>query len=170
MHLTAAVVFLFAVVYAGFSDLCSFRIPNWTCLVVLACFFPAAVASGWGMTEMSINLGAGATTLGIGLVLFARGLIGGGDVKLLATISVWTGWGGLPAFLLVVAAFGGVLALALLAFRRLELSEGLSGLAWVGRLHSERRHIPYGVAIAAGAIAVIPRLAVLSPVAAWFAP
>lgn len=169
VHLAAVAVFSLAVAYGGLSDLRSFRIPNWTSLAALACFFPAALAAGWGMSAVLAHLGAGAAVLGAGFILFALGLFGGGDVKLLAAIAVWTGWESLPAYLLVVVLIGGVLALALVAFRRLKLTGRAASIAWVRQLHSEKRDVPYGVAIAAAAIVLLPKLEVLSPAAEWFA-
>ena len=79
-----------------------------------------------------------------GLVLFARGWMGGGDVKLLTAASVWTGVGGLPALLLATALAGGGLALAAIAVRALPLADG-------PRVLERGAPLPYGVAIAIGA-------------------
>jgi prepilin peptidase CpaA len=50
----------------------------------------------------------------VGAVPFSRGLIGGGDVKLLAAATLWAGADALPPLLLLTALIGGVLALVLL--------------------------------------------------------
>ena len=50
-----------------------------------------------------------------GALLFSRGLIGGGDVKLLTAATLWAGPGLTPALLIVTALLGGLLTLALLS-------------------------------------------------------
>ena len=66
-----------------------------------------------------------------------------------------------PAYLFVVAVMGGALSLALLVFRRVPLSGRLRSVRWVGRLHAREAGVPYGVAIAAGALMVLPHLSLL---------
>ena len=95
---------------------------------------------------------AGGATLVLGFLLFLRGYIGGGDAKLLAAISIWTGFDGLYAYFLFVAIAGGILALLLLGFRWFRLPNLFQRIAWLERLHSEKKHIPYGIAISSGAV------------------
>ena len=51
--------------------------------------------------------------------------------------------------------FGGALALLLLAYRRLPAG-ALPLPDWAARLHATDEGMPYGIAIAAGALAVYP--------------
>lgn len=82
-----------------------------------------------------------------GLIGFARGYVGGGDVKLLTAIAAWTGLGGLPDLLGGTAVAGGILALLLIAARSSPLaSHGV-------RLFQKTAPVPYAVAIAAGTLA-----------------
>ena len=53
----------------------------------------------------------------LGAGLFALGLFGGGDVKLIAAMALWTGFADLARFLLVMGAAGGLLGLVLLLKR-----------------------------------------------------
>ncbi len=46
-----------------------------------------------------------------GAILFARGYLGGGDVKLLTAATLWAGPAGTPELLLLTAVLGGALAL-----------------------------------------------------------
>ncbi len=59
-------------------------------------------------------IGCAAAVFLVGAVPFSRGLIGGGDVKLLAAATLWAGADALPPLLLLTALIGGVLALLLL--------------------------------------------------------
>ena len=90
-----------------------------------------------------------AIMLAIGFGLFSVGWIGGGDAKFAAAAAVLFNLRELVWFVEVTALAGGVLALGLLALRRLPVERRGR---WLGL--SEDKSIPYGVAIAAGAIAV----------------
>jgi prepilin peptidase CpaA len=112
----------------------------------------------------------------IGLGLFARELIGGGDVKLIAALSLWAGPEQFVPFMLVTALAGGALSLLTLWYRRWG---GLvdAHLAALGLVPAGGRPalpdapsqqsaacaatLPYGIAIAAGGIAIIIELAKL---------
>jgi prepilin peptidase CpaA len=90
-------------------------------------------------------------------VFFARGWIGGGDAKLAAATALWFGFGHLLDYLLYASIFGGVLTLALLQFRNLPLPAVLTRQAWIKRLHDRAGGVPYGIALAAAALAVYPK-------------
>ena len=61
----------------------------------------------------------------------------------------WAGKGG--------SLFGGVLTLVLIQFRKLPLPGPLARQPWIMRLHETGGGIPYGIALAAAALAVYPR-------------
>jgi prepilin peptidase CpaA len=108
----------------------------------------AGAAPAWGGHLLS-----GGIALALGMVAFARGWVGGGDAKLLAAVALWAGTDLLLPLLVVTSAFGAVLALSLLWMRQ---------LAWPGCLPAlaPGAPIPYGVAIAAGAVWLVPHLPV----------
>ena len=90
------------------------------------------------------------------MALFSAGLFGGGDAKLLAAASLWVGYEALPAYIEMTAICGGILALALLAFRRIELPEPVRQHQWIARLHDRKAGMPYGIALAAAALWIYP--------------
>lgn len=147
------VVFLGLSAYAAFSDVTRYRIPNWICLAIIADFIViAAYAGAFGTIEpltVGVHLGVGAVMLIAGFALFAAGLFGGGDAKLLAASAVWFGWSGLFRYVFLVALLGGLLALAVLGLRRVAPTRAWSGQEWLIKLRSGAHGIPYGVAIAA---------------------
>ncbi len=122
-EIVSAVVFVFpaALIYAGWRDLVSYEVPNWVSVGLVAAFAAGAAVAGSTMTTLAWHLAAGAAVLTVGWILFALGVIGGADAKLLAAAAVWTGWTALAEFLVVVALTGGVLALGLIVWRRFEL-------------------------------------------------
>lgn len=129
---------------AAFYDVRSYRIPNYLCgfLVIL---FPAFVITASPPLSWHANLVVGVVLLAIGAVLLAFRLMGAGDVKLIAATALWAGPQLLGTFLMVTAFAGGALALALLFGMRLRDHTG----SW------RKAQIPYGVAIAAGGLAVL---------------
>lgn len=153
------VIGLFAacVVAAGVCDLRSLRIPNRVVAAMLALYLPhAASALTPGLAGQAAAL-AGLVFVG-GIGLFAAGLVGGGDVKLLAAVTLWAGPAQAPLLILVTALAGAVLAtllmLPVLGRALVPLRAG-----WPIAPASGRAVMPYGVAIAAGALAVVPALA-----------
>ena len=154
----AGFVLLAALVYAALSDLTSYEIPNWLSVVIVADFVAAALAGTIALADIGWHLSAGLAVLAVGVVVFARGIMGGGDAKLLASCAVWSGWSGLPRLFLAVAIAGGLFALLILGLRRLKLPAAWTERAWIRRLHSPERGIPYGVAIAIGGVLVFSDL------------
>ena len=93
-----------------------------------------------------------------GWVLFALGLLGGGDAKLFAATSLWMGWTGIVNYLIMFSLCGGLLALSLIIFRRLPLASFLGRHAWIAALHDRAKGVPYGIALTAGALLARPEL------------
>jgi prepilin peptidase CpaA len=92
------------------------------------------------------------------LGMFAAGWIGGGDAKLFAASLLWLGWPAAGSFMLVTALAGGALTLGLLSLRSGWFEPVLAGSpAWVRKLGAKDGDIPYGVAIAAGALMAFPQ-------------
>jgi prepilin peptidase CpaA len=145
-----------ALIAAAGWDLASFTIPNFIQAVLLAGFAIFALATGMSFGGLGWHLLAAGVGFALGFTLFAVGVVGGGDAKLFASVSLWFGLSNLLDYALIASAFGGVLTLALLGFRRLPMPGFLSRQDWLMRLHDEKAGIPYGVALASGAFAVLP--------------
>jgi prepilin peptidase CpaA len=137
-------------------DLTSYTIPNFVSAALIAAFALFALATHMALGAMGTHLLAGMLGLCAGFVLFALGTIGGGDAKLFAAIALWLGFANLLDFTLAASLFGGALALLILGLRHLPLPATLYGQNWLVRLHDRKAGIPYGVALAAGALAVLP--------------
>jgi len=142
--------------FAAASDLFTMTISNRVSLALAAGFLMLAVASGMGPSEIFSNLGAGASVLAVSFVCFAFGWIGGGDAKLAAAAALWFGFGHLLNYLVYASLFGGALTLLLLQFRQWPLPYPLAGQAWLLKLHAKESGIPYGIALAIGALVVYP--------------
>ncbi|HEY4439224.1 MAG TPA: prepilin peptidase, partial [Candidatus Elarobacter sp.] len=143
---------------AAYTDLSRRRVPNALTFGLAAVAMVAAAVSG--PVTLLTAFALYCSLMLAGTFLFARGWIGGGDVKLLAAGAACIGWPGALTFLLYVGLAGGVLALAELArSRRLRgAMHELATAVYVGTLQygvvldPDRRRLPYALAIAAGAL------------------
>jgi prepilin peptidase CpaA len=158
--LQAAFLTLFPalVIIAALTDATSFTIPNRISLLLLAVYVPASLLLGRPLAEMGADVAVGLVALVCGMGMFAAGWIGGGDAKLFAACALWLGLRGSGPFLLVTALAGGGLAVLLLNARSAPLRIYFAaGPAWLARLATPGGDVPYGVAIAAGALAAFPQ-------------
>jgi prepilin peptidase CpaA len=142
--------------FAGSIDLLTMTIPNRVSLALVAAFPLAAALIGMDWMTLAGHLGAGALMLVVGIGMFARGWLGGGDAKLLAGAALWLGFEHLAAYLLLVAIAGGALALLVLTYRKWMPPAWMLGQAWAMRLHDKNVGIPYGIALAAAALWIYP--------------
>ncbi|MGH6658339.1 MAG: A24 family peptidase [Sphingomicrobium sp.] len=130
-------------VVAAVIDVRTYTISNRLNLAVagLAPFY--WLASGlplWPGIAVQVAVAVGVFVLLAGA--FYAGLMGGGDVKLAAALALWFSPVSTLKFLVFMSLAGGVLTLAVLALHR---ARGKPG----------KPEIPYGVAIAAGGLAIL---------------
>ncbi len=102
------------------------------------------------------HVGAAGVVLVVAFGFFSRGWIGGGDAKLAAATALWLGFDHLLPYLIYASLFGGALTLLLIQFRLVPLPDVLARQEWVQRLHRKDGGVPYGIALAAAALAVYP--------------
>lgn len=144
-------------------DVRSRRIPN--ALTVAGLVAALVLRGSLGLSPLVEGVAGAGLGLALALVPFALGMLGGGDVKLLAAVGAFMGPGRLIGAFLAIALVGGALALWE-ALRRRAACEMMSrsfavvkNLALFGRfgyrptLESENAMtVPYGVAIAVGSL------------------
>jgi prepilin peptidase CpaA len=145
-----------AMAFAGAMDLFTMTIPNRISLALIAAFLVCGVLAGLTLEQFGMHLLCGAAILALGIAMFSAGLLGGGDAKLMAASAIWVGADNLMMYFLAISVLGGVLALALLAYRKLPAAN-YALPAWAMRLHVKGSHMPYGVAIAAAALWIYPK-------------
>ncbi|MND79938.1 Type IV leader peptidase family protein [compost metagenome] len=144
------------VIIAGLHDLITMKIPNWISGLLILGFFPAAFALGLPLSVVGLSVGLAVAALFVGAGMFALRWLGGGDAKLMAAVMLWLGLPGALPFLLFTAMAGGGLCLVLITARAHLQLYAVTGPAWVGRLLAPKGDIPYGVAIAVGALLAYP--------------
>jgi prepilin peptidase CpaA len=153
-HLFPLAGFAGLMLIAAVEDLRRLVIPN-TVVLGLCTLWPLQLASApdislFGSTSAAL---CAAVVFLAGALLFSRGLMGGGDVKLLAAATLWAGPGGTPTLLIGTAILGGLLTLALLSPLALRAVFAPAAAADAAK----RMPVPYDVAIAGAAlIATIP--------------
>jgi prepilin peptidase CpaA len=130
------VILAVMLVIAATGDIRSRRIPNKLNLAIALLAVPFWVLSGyalWPDVAMQVGLGLGAFLLFA--LLFQLGMMGGGDVKLLAALALWLPLASLVKLVVIMSLAGGVLTLLMLVRHKAAKSEG-------------KLEVPYGVAIA----------------------
>ena len=151
-------------IIAAVNDLKTMKIPNWISIGLVVGFFPAALVLELPLTVVGVSAGMALAALFIGAGMFALNWIGGGDAKLLAAATLWMGLSGTLHFLLYTGLAGGAFCMVLLTARSRLPILAQAGPGWVMRLMQPKGDIPYGVAIAIGALLAYPE----SPLMAAF--
>ena len=142
--------------FAAASDLFTMTISNRVSLALALSFLALALLTGMGLHDILSHLGAGATVLAVSFACFAMGWVGGGDAKVAASAALWFGFAHLMNYLVYASLFGGALTLLLLQFRQWPLPYLFAGQAWLLKLHAKESGIPYGIALAIGALMIYP--------------
>ena len=143
--------------YVAMIDIATRLIRNEICLVLALLGIVSLFANPVHVTE---SLLAATILFLLLIVIYQRGWIGGGDVKLLVALAIGLPLMGVIQLLTITALAGGVLALVHLMMRLLPYPKlAPAGSSLVRRVYAiERwrnlRHapLPYGVAIACGGI------------------
>ncbi|KAA5607230.1 hypothetical protein F1188_00205 [Roseospira marina] len=142
---------------AAVQDLFYREIGNSLSLAIVALFVVMPFSGVWAWASLPAVVGPAVAVFVVCAVLFVVGVLGGGDVKLLGATSLWITPGHVSAFLLSVALIGGLLSLLYLALRWMspqrQQKQGAVDRFCPGD-HERSKTIPYGVAIAAGALSM----------------
>jgi prepilin peptidase CpaA len=143
--------------FAASSDFLTLTISNRVSLILVGGFVALAVIGGVSAADVLSHLAAGCVVLVAAFSLFARGIVGGGDAKLAAATALWLGFDHLLPYLLYASLLGGALSVGLIWFRMAPLPDWLARHDWAQRLHGKDAGVPYGIALAAAALAVYPQ-------------
>ena len=144
-------------ILAATHDTLTYTIANVFPVTLVVLFLLVALTGAWPLNALGLSVGLALTVFAIGAGLFFAGLLGGGDVKLLAALTLWVQPGDLLAFMAWVAIAGGGIALVLLAGRLLpekikKSHEIIKNLFTDDK--ENRRNMPYGLAIMAGTLVI----------------
>ena len=140
--------------FAALIDIETLTIPNWLNGWLAFLFVPTAIiaAPGWDAAGLHVLVGLIAFIVSVGL--FFLGFYGGGDAKFIPAVMLWLGPAGAVPFLVATALAGGILTIVIVILRGL-MPKGVTPGFGVATFE-ERKGVPYGVAIAAGAFMAAP--------------
>jgi prepilin peptidase CpaA len=150
-------LFPIGVAFGAASDIVTMTIPNRLVIALAAAFVVMAPLTGMAWTTFAFHWLVAFVVLALAFGCFAAGWIGGGDAKFAAAIVLWLGPVHALEFVVVSAIFGGVLTVAVVAFRQKLLPAFALRQTWLFRLHDPNAGVPYGVALAAAALLLYPQ-------------
>ena len=157
-----SVLTLILCVLAARHDVRSLTIHNGTVVSIALIFCVAygvnSYAINSGMIENSLfddfskHLYSSLLMLAICFGLFWFGILGGGDAKMMAALSLWAPLSGLSGFVMAMALVGGILGLSALILKNKEFLKPSNEEGWIAALKRGESTVPYGIALAAAAI------------------
>ncbi len=139
-----------------YKDATTMTIPNWISLLVITGFFISIPFVWQGWPNFGEHLAAGGLMLVIGFIMFATNGLGGGDAKLMAAISLWWTWPDLMMFVVYSTLAGGLLAFFILVGRKFVPARIITA-PWMYTIVKDNSKMPYGLALAAGALGTLPQ-------------
>lgn len=151
----ALTAFAGLLVWAAWSDLRDYIIPN-RISIAIAALYPAHILAAGSIDVIPGALIVAAIVFAVGFAFFALRIAGGGDVKLMTAAVLWAGQAQIIEFLFITTLAGGVLAafLAMRAWRQSAVSTPCGTLVLrVGAIRDAK--VPYGAAIAAGGLYIV---------------
>ena len=127
-------------VSAGIEDARIREISNWKNAAIALLALPWWFAMGLSpWPDMAIQLGIAVGVFALFAAAFHFGMMGGGDVKMIAALALWFPFNQLVTLLVIMSLAGGAITLVMLVEK------------WVRR-RSEQPEVPYGIAIAIAAL------------------
>jgi len=130
-------------VSAGIEDARIREISNWKNAAIALLALPWWFAMGLSpWPDMAIQLGVALAVFALFAAAFHFGMMGGGDVKMIAALALWFPFDKLVTLLVIMSLAGGAITLVMLIEK------------WIRR-RSEQPEVPYGIAIAIAALLTI---------------
>jgi prepilin peptidase CpaA len=125
--------------YVSLLDFKEYKIPNWSILLLVGLFLTHAFFSGrW--INIQFNLGLALIIFLFSIYFYSRGLMGGGDVKILTIAFLWVG-------------IDCALPLAVLIMLFATIHTGVAKLGWkVARSNEGRMRIPFAPSVGAALV------------------
>jgi prepilin peptidase CpaA len=151
------IVFPFAMANAATSDMLTMTIANRVSIVLIASFALLAPFTGMAWSVYAMHFVAMATVLAVCFGLFAIGVMGGGDAKLMASTSLWIGFNiHLLEYLVIGSFIGGILTLLILRFRGSSMVVYGGHIEFLRKMGEPKGKIPYGIALGLAGLFIFP--------------
>ncbi len=170
LSFSALAAFALLLITAAISDVRTYVISNRLNLAVAASSVLFLLAQSLLPAETRIidlsvpyiikTAAAAVLVFAVCLVLFAKGLMGGGDVKLITLCTLWAGPALVLPFVFFMAVAGGLVTVAILILSRTtRFSSAPSPIVNPLGPKMHKTKVPYGVGIATGGLYVAVTLA-----------
>ena len=127
---------------AAFTDFRRRQIDNWLTAAIALCAPLFWLSTGLPLNQIGIQFAIALATFAVLAGLFALGMMGGGDVKLLTALSLWIEPLWYLRLIVVMALLGGLLTIAF-------------GAVHLARRHEGKVAVPYGIAISTAGLWVL---------------
>jgi prepilin peptidase CpaA len=170
--LTIFLMFVFVAlamgVLASISDLKGLTIPNLYSGIIIGAFALCYAIMWLGGRDdvfgsLSSHILAALIVFLVTLVMFMLKGLGAADSKLGTAYALWVGIQGLMPFLFYMALTGGLLGVVALLLRKYKPFKNPKAGSWIDRVQAGESKVPYGIAIALGALASFVELGYFSP-------
>lgn len=149
--ITGSAIFVLAI--AVYNDIRTLRIPNWTCIAIVVLGILRMLVLD-DLNSTLYTIASFIIVLVIGLLLFARRIVGGGDAKLLAATVLLIGYHDLLSYLFVVSICGAMIAVLMLVIKHSPLPIYL-GPKFAAFAVTTQVMVPFGVAISIGSTFIL---------------
>jgi prepilin peptidase CpaA len=143
LHYGLLIALAIGLIFAAFTDIRRRQIDNWLNIAIAAgapLFWWTSGLALW--PDVALQVGVAVAAFAALAGLFAMGMMGGGDVKLLTALALWIEPNAFLQLLIIMAIAGGILTIIMGGYHFLMQQK-------------ERLAIPYGVAIAFGGLWVL---------------
>ena len=147
--LTLAVILTCLMLTVIVTDGTRYIIPNWLVGLLLLLYPIMLYLAPAPKPDWVTALVIGFVVFALGFVIFILKVMGGGDIKLMAALGIWAGRESIFDFVIMIALFGGILAIVLWLTRKLlPFIIDKSKSRPLPRILKDDNMVPYGVAIA----------------------
>ena len=159
MLLVFQIAFVFLTACAAVTDYRQMKIPNWVSLALCALFAAYAYRlPTWSVIGWHTAVGLAVFTAGV--LSYAVGVFGAGDVKFLGALALWAGPERVTDFLLLTGLLGGAFGLLILSTKKFNrffpAYVERPGEIWNITRWAHNGTCPYGIPIAIAALIAIP--------------
>ncbi len=152
------IVFPLCMAVTAFSDTLSMTIPNRVSVILLGAFVLLAPFGGMSGVAIGLHLLCGAVVFAVCFVLFALGVMGGGDAKVLTASSVWFGFGAaLMTYLVTISLLGGLLTVVFVLVRSRGDVLMSTRIPFPAHFYDSKAGVPYGIAIGIAGFVCYPQ-------------
>lgn len=152
----AIVVFVSVNIAAAISDFTAMKIRNELIVVLLISYVVIAPLAGFSVETMLQSALIALCIFVVSSILFVFGWVGGGDAKFATVTSLWLGSYLAQTYLMNTAIFGLVLTIAIIIARNSKFVT-FARYPICARILTKGEGVPYGVALALGALQTLPQ-------------